>query len=86
MLWICDDPECLDIARNSIKMRQDKFSKLERDAVMQGAKEAGEYLETIGKTDLVDLSLQEWDQFCESMIGGYRHALKDMVRTENGPF
>ena len=43
----------------------------------------GEYLDSIGKTDLATLSADEWMTFIESIITGYHDKL---YSNENPPF
>lgn len=83
--WTCDDPECTTIARNTYEMRQQEFNRLEELATAEGGIAGGEYLDSIGKTDLTTLDELEWQTFCRKMIGGYRTALKTKLRDE-APF
>jgi hypothetical protein len=65
----------------------------ERDAVAHGGAMGGEYLESIGKTDLAHLSEAEWLTFVEAMVTGYCDRLRDLAvrdqerlaRTADGP-
>lgn len=49
----------------------------EMNAVIAGGRNGGEYLESIGKTDLADLSADEWTQFLLCVIGGYTEHFKN---------
>jgi len=80
ILWLCDDPECIDIAKATYKMKQDEFTRLERQAAVEGGAEAGAYLEKIGKTDMLKLNREEWEEFCRRLVAGYRKALKGGLR------
>lgn len=84
-LWVCDDPECLQIAKTSYAMKQDDFSRIESLAAGKGGERAGEFLETIGKTDLATMTQTEWFEFCRRLVGGYRSALKNDLKNE-APF
>lgn len=81
-LWVCDDPDCLKIAKATYLMRQDEFTRIERMAVTEGGLMAGRYLEQIGKFDLASLSKDEWQEFSDRMISGYRRSLKALSDTE----
>ena len=83
--WVCDDAECLRLARDSYTALQRNFSRWESLAAQQGGKEAGEFLEKIGKTDLATLTIDEWCEFCRRLIAGYRSGLKLAAR-EEAPF
>lgn len=43
----------------------------EKKASHEAGKFAGEYLDSIGKTDLASLTAQEWKIFCETMCVNY---------------
>lgn len=85
VLWTCDDPECLTIARNSYAMKQDEFTRIESLAAGEGGAEGGAYLDQICKTDLASLTADEWYEFCRRIVAGYRKALKTSLRDE-APF
>jgi len=76
MLWVCNDPDCLKIAKATQNMKQDEFSRIESLAAGRGGAEAGAFLEQIGKTDLAQLNHAEWFEFCRRLIASYRKALK----------
>lgn len=83
--WVCDDAECIQIAKDSFDMRQLDFNRLDELATQEGGNEAGQYLDAIGKTDLAQLTEQQWQEFCRKMVGGYRLALKTKLKDE-APF
>lgn len=85
LAWVCNDPECIQIARNTYDMKQIEFHRIDELATQDGGNEAGAYLDKIGKTDLAQLSEQEWQEFCRAMVGGYRTALKTKLQHE-APF
>jgi len=43
----------------------------ETEAALHAGRNAGEYLESIGKTDLAGLTKQEWQTFCEVICVNY---------------
>ena len=51
----------------------------ETAAMIAGGKAGGEYLESIGKTDLVALTQAEWDTFVEAIVTGYCDRLHELV-------
>ena len=85
IMWVCDDPDCLQIAKSSYAMKQDHFERLDSLAAGKGGEKAGEYLEQIGKTDLATMNQTEWFEFCRRLVAGYRSALKNDLRDE-APF
>jgi len=83
--WVCDDSECIQIAKDSYAMKQLEFGRLEQLATGDAGDRAGAYLDEIKKTDLATLTPTEWHVFLEQVIGGYREALKGRLRDE-APF
>ena len=51
----------------------------ETAAMVEGGKAGGEYLESIGKTDLVTLTEPEWDTFVEVIVTGYCDHLRELA-------
>jgi len=82
ILWLCDDPECIDIAKATYEMKQDEFTRIESLAAGRGGEAAGAFLEQIGKTDMAQLTRAEWFEFCRRLVAGYRKALKNNLRGE----
>ncbi len=82
IIWVCDDPQCLQIAKDSYSMQQDKFSRIESLATGKGGEEGGQFLDDLGKTDLATLNEGEWFEFCRRIVAGYRKALIADLRNE----
>ena len=43
----------------------------ESEAMTVGGQQSGEYLESIGKSDLATLTETEWDHFIDAVVTGY---------------
>lgn len=84
-MWLCDDPTCAKIARETYSMKQDQFDRIESLAAQRGGDEGGQYLESIGRTNLETLTIDEWCEFCRRVVAGYRKALINDLRNE-APF
>lgn len=84
-LWLCDDPECIQIARETYNMKQDEFTRIESLAAGQGGAAGGEYLDEIGETDLAKLTPDQFFEFNRRVVAGYRKALMHDLRDE-APF
>ncbi len=93
LLWLCDDPECIHIGNLTMGMKQLEFGRIDSMAAMEAASPLGqsieEFCDSIGKTDLRELTQQEWDELCRiaarNTIATYRDALQTKLRNE-APF
>ena len=48
----------------------------EAEAMTVGGQQGGEYLESIGKSDLATLTETEWDRFIDAVVTGYCDPLR----------
>ena len=51
----------------------------ERAAMAHGGAMAGEYLDSLGKTDVAQLSVEEWHTLIEVIVTGYCDHLRDLA-------
>jgi hypothetical protein len=51
----------------------------EEDALEAASQTAGEFLESIGKTDLAQLEREEWESLIESVVTGYSDRLRELA-------
>lgn len=51
----------------------------ERQAMTVGGQQGGEYLESLGKSDLATLTETEWDRFIDAVVTGYCDHLRELV-------
>ena len=51
----------------------------ERAALLHGAEMAGEYLDSLGRTDLAQLSVEEWHTLIEVIVTGYCDHLRKLA-------
>lgn len=58
-----------------LKMRDP--NKQEQDALKNAGAMAGEYLDSIGKTDLATLTVEEWNTFIECAVTGFVEHLSE---------
>lgn len=85
-IWVCDDPECLKLAKDSYFMKQDDFDRLEAKAAARAAEKMGAKLEEMGRAGaFVGMSWEEWLEVTREGIAGYRTALKSELQNE-APF
>jgi hypothetical protein len=74
-LWVCDDPDCLIIARETYTMRQVEWIDIEIQAIRDAGQRAGEWLDKTGTTDMAAMTPDQWDDFCRMMVASYRSQL-----------
>lgn len=51
----------------------------ESEAMTVGGQQGGEYLESIGKSDLTKLTETEWDRFIDAVVTGYCDHLRELA-------
>jgi hypothetical protein len=51
----------------------------ERQAMTVGGQQGGEYLESLGKSDLATLTETEWDRFIDAVVTGYCDHLRELA-------
>jgi hypothetical protein len=51
----------------------------ERAAMAHGGAMGGEYLDSLGRTDLARLSVEEWHTFIEAIVTGYCDHLRELA-------
>jgi len=83
---LCDQIECAQIARRTFHMSETAWTAAEQEALQTAGKNAGAYLDAISKTDLAELSGEEWRKFCETMIEGFSAGLSDELARGEAPF
>lgn len=54
----------------------------EQAAMDAASNAAGEYLESLGKTDLAQLEVSEWNSFIESVVTGYTDRLRELAEQD----
>ena len=88
LVWVCDDPECLDIAQRSGSMKQHEFDRLEAEAAIKGGGNAmGQFLDEAGFGHLFEAMPPEiWAEACKRGTAGYREHLKKLVESNAAPF
>ena len=58
----------------------------EIDAIMVAANDGGEYLDTLGKTDLATMTEQEWLEFMECVCIAYAETIKKRLASDEIPY
>lgn len=87
LIWVCSDPECLQIAKR-FSMRQDEFNNLEAEAAIQGCGNAmGRFLDEAGFGHLFEnMPAEIWAEAQRVGVAGYRRELKRLIDAGTIPF
>jgi Family of unknown function (DUF6511) len=56
----------------------------ERIALLGGGRDAGEYLDSLGHSDLGALTDEQWLQFLRCVVGGFQQAMQEMKPATDG--
>ena len=59
-------------------------SEQERLALLTGGRDAGEYLDSLGHSDLAKLTDSQWLQFLRCMVGGFQAAMQAFQQANDG--
>jgi len=84
-IWLCDSEYCHCAAKEFYAMSAQDFEEHELAAMLEGGRNAGGYLDEIGKTDLKLLSGEEWREFLSRLLTGYEHALRRKLINNEPP-
>jgi hypothetical protein len=85
VIWLCGSEYCHHAARRFYAMSAQEFDEYELGAMLEAGRSAGNYLDTIGRTDLACLSGEEWREFLARLFTGYEHALRRKLLTDEPP-
>lgn len=78
-VWVCND--CgTDRARAAVRLRD--FDATERQAFTWAARRAGEFLDTIGKTDFAVLTRDEYEGFLRAFQTHFVDEIRRLVEGE----
>lgn len=80
--WVCAD--CVAVGKELRIVR--KFDPYELRARADAGEKAGEMLDTVGKTDLAELSAEEWQRFLTTIIHEFGESLRRQVADLRAPF
>jgi nitrogenase molybdenum-iron protein alpha/beta subunit len=83
--WACDACGIL-LAKRAIRMSEEAFDEFEIRAIDAAGDEAGSYLDDIGKTDLADLTPDEWRHFLRTFLRAVGSCIRREVEKGTPPF
>jgi hypothetical protein len=83
--WLCN--ACgIPRAKEVMKMSTEAFDEFELRAIDAAGDEAGGYLDDIGKTDLANLTPDEWRHFLRTFLRAFETGIRREVERGNPPF
>jgi hypothetical protein len=84
-IWLCGSDHCHRAAKEFCAMSAQQFDEYELGAILEAGRNAGSYLDEIGKTDLKMLSAGEWREFLARLLTGYEQALRRKLLNNEPP-
>ena len=85
-IWFCDDERCQALAARAYGMAKDKLEAYEQRAGMSAGDKAGQFLDEINKTDLAELTREEWEEFIGRIIIGFQSEMRRLIENNEAPF
>ncbi len=85
--WLCED--CIakpDLGRIVYHMTAKTLSHHEAAALAEAGELAGDYLMSIGKTDLASLTTEEWLTFLKTVFEAYAQNMRSRLLDHAAPF
>ena len=73
---LCEDPRCADIAKQWMTRKPDGSTYWEAEARKVGGRAGGEFLLSIGRTDLRKLTKDQYAEYVKRVVDGYRAELR----------
>jgi hypothetical protein len=64
VIWLCGSQRCHRAVKEFYAMSAQQFDEYELGAILEAGRNAGGYLDEIGKTDLKLLDREEWRSSC----------------------
>lgn len=84
--WLCDDPDCLSLGKAVYHMPSKPLNQFEVFSLADAGDEAGTFLEKIGKTDLAQLSQEEWSAFLKIILTTFEQKMRERLLGHHAPF
>jgi hypothetical protein len=78
-VWLCDDEYCHAAAAGVYAMPTTMLDAHELGAMLEAGALAGEYLDTLGQTDVAKLDAEQWREFLRRLLTGYEHILRRKI-------
>ena len=82
IIWCCGETKCTRHLKDVYRMSAADFDRFEGIAVNKAGDIAGEYLDSIGKTDLATLDPVQWHVFLTKVVFGFGEAMRQVLDEE----
>jgi hypothetical protein len=86
VIWLCGSKHCHQAAKRFYAMSVEQFDEYELGAMLEAGRNAGRYLDEIGKSDLKLLGRDEWREFLFRLLTGYEQGLRRKLLDNEPPF
>jgi hypothetical protein len=86
VIWLCDSNHCHAAARKVYAMPRNLLDAHELGAMLEAGNAAGEYLETLGRTDMAILEPEQWREFLRLLLTGYEQVLRRKIINDEPAF
>ena len=85
-LWGCGATECSGLLRKVYRMAEHTYNAYEVKARSEASDAAGQYLDSIGETDLAKLPPEHWFVLWETFMNAYQRSMVRMLTEHEAPF
>lgn len=86
IMWSCGDLGCTNILRKFYHMSDQRLTGYEDACIREAGDQAGQFLDSIGKTDLAQLSAEEWMHFLRIFLEQFGETMKRKITEGEAPF
>jgi Family of unknown function (DUF6511) len=86
IVWLCNSNECHAAVKEVLAMPPNELDAFEIGSMLEAGKDAGAYLDQIGKTDPAALDAGEWREFLRRVVVGFEQAMRRKILSREAPF
>jgi hypothetical protein len=83
VVWVCENH--LGLAHIVGREPRAVIRGIESEAAVAAGDRAGAYLDGLGKTDLAELTVDEWRTFVATIINGFGEEMRDRLGAKAAP-
>lgn len=79
-LFFCENLGCQAQAERLYAMTESEFSDINNFSIWDGAVKGGEYLDSIGVTDIAKMSQEQFFELGKAIVTGYQDAIRERIK------